>query len=93
MLQLRAQIAAGQAEEVLANIGKDGNAPEFAAVKALAQYSLGSTSNAVSDIESLARAESENTTVQLLGGTILQAAGRTEEALSLLSKHQGSLEA
>ena len=31
--------------------------------------------------------------MQLLGGTVLQAAGKTEEALSLLSKHQGSLEA
>ena len=31
--------------------------------------------------------------MQLLGGTVLQAAGKTEEALELLSKHQGSLEA
>lgn len=93
VLQLRAQIAAGQAEEVLASIGKEGNAPDFAAVKAFAQYALGSTSGAVSEIENLIEADSENTTVQLLGGTVLQAAGKTEEALSLLSKHQGSLEA
>ena len=92
VLQLRAQVAAGQAKEVLADIGKEGNAPDFAAVKAFAQYSLGSTSNAVSNIESLVQTESENTTVQLLGGAILQAAGNTDEALSLLSKHQGSLE-
>lgn len=93
VLQLRAQIAAGQVKEVLASIGKEGNAPDFAAVKAFAQYSSGSTSSAVSEIETLAEADSENTTVQLLGGTVLQAAGKTEEALSLLSKHQGSLEA
>lgn len=31
--------------------------------------------------------------MQLLGGTVLQAAGKTEEALLLLSRHQGSLEA
>ncbi len=93
VLQLRAQIAIGEAKDVLASIGKEGNAPDFAAVKLFAQYSLGSTSNAVSEIESLIEAESENTTVQLLGGTVLQAAGKTEEALSLLSKHQGSLEA
>lgn len=93
ILQLRAQIAVGQAKEVLASIGREGNAPDFAAVKAFAQYSSGNTSNAVSEIESLVETESENTTVQLLGGTVLQAAGKTEEALSLLSKHQGNLEA
>lgn len=93
VLQLRAQIALAQAKEVLANIGKEGDAPDFAAVKAFAQYSLGNTSNALSEIENLVSAESENTTVQLLGGTVLQAAGKSEEALSLLSKHQGSLEA
>ena len=93
VLQLRAQIAVGEAKDVLAKIGKEGNAPDFAAVNAFAQYSSGSTSNAVSEIESLVEAESENTTVQLLGGTVLQALGKTEEALSLLSKHQGSLEA
>ena len=86
-------MAVGETKEVLASIGKEGNAPDFAAVKAFAQYSSGSTSNALSDIENLIEAESENTTVQLLGGTVLQAAGKTEEALSLLSKHQGSLEA
>ena len=31
--------------------------------------------------------------MQVLAGTILQAAGQSEEALSLLQKHQGSLEA
>lgn len=93
VLQLRGQIAAGQAKEVLASIGKEGNAPDFAAVKALAHYASGSTSNAVSEIEKLVEADSENATVQVLGGTVLQAAGKTEEALSLLSKHQGSLEA
>ncbi|CAF9918399.1 hypothetical protein IMSHALPRED_004297 [Imshaugia aleurites] len=93
VLQLRAQIAVGQAKEVLANIGKEGNAPDFAAVKVFAQYVSGSTSNAISEIATLVEAESENTTVQLLGGTVLQAAEKTEEALSLLGKHQGSLEA
>lgn len=93
VLQLRAQIAVGQAKDVLAHIGKEGKAPDFAAVKAFAQYSSGSTSNAVSEIGRLIETESENPTVQLLGGTVLQAAGQTEEALSLLSKHQGSLEA
>ena len=67
--------------------------PDFATVKAFAQYSLGRTSNAVSEIEKLVETESENTTVQLLGGIVLHGAGKSEEALSLLSKHQGSLDA
>lgn len=62
-------------------------------MKVFAQYVSGSTSNAISEIATLVEAESENTTVQLLGGTVLQAAEKTEEALSLLGKHQGSLEA
>lgn len=78
---------------MLSSVKSESNAPDFAAVKALAQHSTGSTSDAISQIESLVETESENATVQLLGGTVLQAAGKTEEALSLLSKHQGSLEA
>ena len=93
VLQLRAQIASGGAKEVLSRIKSEDNAPDFAAVKALAQYSTGSTAEAVSQVDSLVETESGNATVQLLGGTVLQAAGKTEEALSLLSKHQGNLEA
>ena len=44
-------------------------------------------------IEQLIERQSENAAVQLIGGIVLQGAGKTEEALSLLSKHQGSLEA
>ncbi|KAL9098264.1 MAG: hypothetical protein Q9163_006048 [Psora crenata] len=93
VLQLRAQIAKGEAKDVLASIKKEGEAADFAAVKAFAQYSTGKTADAVKAIGTLAESQSENATVQLLGGTVLQAAGKTEEALSLLSKHQGSLEA
>ncbi len=93
VLQLRAQIANGEAKAVLSDIKSEGNTPDFAAVKALAQHATGNTSEAIAQAESLAETESENATVQLLGGTVLQAAGKTEEALSLLSKHQGSLEA
>lgn len=93
VLQLRAQIANGQVKAVLSSNKREGDAPDFTAVKAFAQYTSGNTSAAVSEIEKLAERQSENATVQLLGGTVLQAAGKTEEALSLLSKHQGSLEA
>ncbi|KAL9129422.1 MAG: hypothetical protein Q9217_002127 [Psora testacea] len=93
VLQLRAQIANGQAKDVLAGVKRKGDAPDFEAVKAFALLSTGQTSGAVKAIENLAESHSENATVQLLGGTVLQAAGKTEEALSLLSKHQGSLDA
>lgn len=93
VLQLRAQVASGQAELVLANVGKQSSAPDFVAVKAFAQYSLGNSAAAIRTIEKLADSESENATVQVLGGTVLQAAGKTDEALALLAKHQGSLEA
>ncbi len=92
VLKLRAQIAIGDARGAISNIKKE-SAPDFAAVHALAQYSLGDTSAATKQIEQLLESSSENATVQILGGIVLQADGRTEEALSLLSKHQGNLEA
>lgn len=93
VLQLRAQIASGQAEQVLASLGKEANTPDFVAVKAFAQYAAGNASTATGVVEKLVESASENTTVQVLGGTVLQAVGKTEEALALLTKHQGSLEA
>ena len=90
----RARIASGQAKAVLDDIGKKAdNRPEYAAVKALAQYSLGNSSEAQQEVEKLLEVSSENPVVQVLGGTVLQALGRTEDALGLLSKHQGNLEA
>ncbi|KAI9715387.1 MAG: hypothetical protein M1812_006032 [Candelaria pacifica] len=94
ILKLRAQIALGNTSEVLADIeGEEEDAPVLAAVKALAQYHAGNTSQALEAVEQLASDFSDNVTVQILGGTVLQAEGRSEEALALLSKHQGSLEA
>lgn len=93
VLQLRAQIASGQAERVLAIVEKQTSAPDFVAVKAFAQHTLGNSAAAIRTVEKLAESASDNATVQVLGGTVLQAAGKTEEALALLAKHQGSLEA
>ncbi len=94
VLQLRSQIASGFAEEALADIADEKpDVPDFKAVKALALLATGNTSEALSEAESLASASPENATVQVLGGTVLQAAGKTEEALALLAKHQGNLEA
>lgn len=92
VLKLRAQIANGDAKGAISSIKKE-SAPDFAAVKAFAQYSLRDTSTATKQIEQLVESSSENATVQILGGIVLQADGRTAEALSLLSKHQGNLEA
>ncbi|KAK4148612.1 coatomer epsilon subunit-domain-containing protein [Chaetomidium leptoderma] len=92
VLQLRARVALGQAEDVLADVqGEAGD--ELAAVAALAAQALGETDKAVAAIEKLAQSAAENATVQVLGGTVLQAAGKSEEALALLGQHQGSLDA
>ncbi|MCJ1351439.1 MAG: hypothetical protein MMC33_001423 [Icmadophila ericetorum] len=93
ILQLRAQIASGQAEEVLADVEGEDEVPDLAAVKAFAQYIAGDVDNAVNAVMQLSSANSENGTVQVLGGTVLQATGKSDEALELLMKHQGNLEA
>lgn len=93
VLQFRAQIALGQGADVVRTISSEPSSPETAATKALAQYSTGNDSVAGGPIDQITESAPENATVQILGGIILQAAGRTDDALSLLSKHQGSLEA
>lgn len=90
VLQLRARIALGQAEDALADVEGETD-PELRAVAALAEQALGNSDKAVEIIESLDG--DSNTTVQVVGGTVLQSAGKSEEALALLSKHQGSLDA
>ncbi|AEO56035.1 hypothetical protein MYCTH_2300478 [Thermothelomyces thermophilus ATCC 42464] len=94
VLQLRARVALGQAEDVLAEVqGEADGVPELAAVGALAEQALGRGEAAVETIEKLAQSAGDNPTVQVLGGTVLQAAGKSEEALALLGRHQGSLDA
>lgn len=89
VLQLRARIALGQAEDVVADVqGED--EPELAAVGALAELSLGKTDSAVRTVEKLAASSADNAVVQAVGGAVLQAAGKSEEALALLSQHQGN---
>ncbi|EPS41521.1 hypothetical protein H072_4578 [Dactylellina haptotyla CBS 200.50] len=92
VFQLRAQIAQGNFEEVLAELeGED--EPELAAVKALAKFNTEELEAALEDIEKLAETAPDNATVQIIGGIMLQRAGKTDEAIALLSNHQGSLEA
>ncbi|KAI1262701.1 coatomer epsilon subunit-domain-containing protein [Xylariaceae sp. FL1019] len=88
----RSRIALGQAEDVLSDL-KSETTPEFAAVSALALSALGKTDEAVEAVEKLVESDGENQTVQVLGGTVLHAAGKSEEALALLSRHSGSLDA
>ncbi|KAK2800563.1 hypothetical protein FQN50_008108 [Emmonsiellopsis sp. PD_5] len=93
VLQLRAKIALGQTEEVIADVKAQEDVPDLAAVKVLAQQTAGDEAAALKGAEELAAKNSENATTQVLVGTVLQAQGKSEEALSLLSKHQGNLEA
>ena len=93
VLKWRAQVANGQAKSVMDKLAKEGDSPDNAAVKAFALYTLGKTTEAQEEAETLASTSAENATVQLLAGTVLQALGKSEEALALLSKHQGNLEA
>lgn len=93
VLKLRAKIALGQTEEVLADVEGEEDTPELAAVKALALHRAGDTESALKLAEKLAQTESENGTVQVLCGTVLQAQGKSEEALALLTKHSDNLEA
>lgn len=89
VLQLRARIALGQAEDVLTEVQGE-TEPELEAVGALAEQSLGNNEAAVKAIEKLAETAADNTTVQVVGGTVLQAAAKSEQALALLGRHQGS---
>ncbi len=89
VLQLRARIALGQGEDVIADVQGE-KEPDLVAVGAFAEYSTGQTESAVETIEKLAAESEDNVTVQILGGTVLQAAGKSEEALALLSQHSGS---
>ncbi|KAF2181904.1 coatomer subunit epsilon [Zopfia rhizophila CBS 207.26] len=91
VLKLRSQIALGQAKEVAKELNGE-NTPDLVAVKLLAEYELGN--DVVESAKKLAEQYgSENLTVQLGVGMILSRAGEVEEALALLSKHQGSLDA
>lgn len=89
VLVLRARIALGQAEEVLADV-KGETEPELEVLGAYAEFTLGKVEPALKTVEKLASSAADNATVQIIGGTVLQAAGKSEDALALLSQHQNS---
>lgn len=90
VLALRAKIALGDAAEALEEIKDAESAPEYQAVKAYAEHATGKTADALKVAEELAASAGDNATVQLLAGSVLQSEGKTEEALALLSQHQGN---
>jgi len=89
ILSLRAQIALGQYDDVIADV-KGEKQPELIAVGALAEWQSGNQSRALATAEKLASSYGENATIQILAGLVLQKGGHSEEALTLLGKHQGS---
>lgn len=95
ILQLRARVALGQADDVFSET-KGEKQPELAVVNALALAGQGKTEQAVEAVEKLLSeggdAVVENAIVQVVGGTVLAGAGKGEEALVLLGRHQGNRE-
>ncbi|KAH8670946.1 coatomer epsilon subunit-domain-containing protein [Xylariales sp. PMI_506] len=92
VLTLRARIALGQAEDVIADVQGESE-PELVALGALAEQAAGKSDAAVKTIEELATSAGDNAIVQVVGGTVLQTAGKSEEALALLGQHSGNLDA
>jgi coatomer protein complex subunit epsilon len=89
ILSLRAQIALGNSDDVFADVQGEPE-PDLAAVGAFAELVAGNTASALKKAEKLASSDGDNGNVQVLCGTVLQAEGKTEEALVLLSQHQGN---
>ncbi|KAK3113260.1 hypothetical protein LTR53_009628 [Teratosphaeriaceae sp. CCFEE 6253] len=95
ILQYRAQCALGQYDEVIGNISDSDarSTPDLAAVRTYASYLRQPTDGAVQEAERLAEKQGDNSSVQILCGTILARAEKFEQALQLLAKHTGSLDA
>jgi len=88
---LRASIALGEYDDVISET-TNAETPDLAAANLLAQYLKGNKS-VVDQAKTLAEKEGDVLGVQVCCGTVLADAGMVEEALALLVKHQGSLDA
>ncbi|KAL1387648.1 coatomer epsilon subunit-domain-containing protein [Phyllosticta capitalensis] len=96
ILKLRARLALGQYDAVIEEANAEPRVSDLQAAKALALYLQDAEKNgqaAVAAAQKLAGEAGDNLSVQLLAGSVLANAGLTEEALSLLARHQGSLDA
>jgi len=91
LLRLRASLALGKYDDVLSEV-KGKKVPDLVAAGLLASYLKGDES-AVEKAKMLAEKEGDALGVQLMAGTVLARAGMVEEALAVLAKHQGSLDA
>lgn len=93
MLQLRSLLALGRYDEVLKTA--KGSSPDVKAAALAAEFlkKPSTSSPAVDKAKKLAEANGDNMNVEILVGVILARIGETEEAIALLSKHQGSLDA
>jgi len=89
---LRARIELGEAAEVAAELSIE-TTPELAIVRALALYKAGNVEDAIATAEPIIADNASNTVVQVVGAIVLQLDGKSDEALALLSNHQGSMEA
>lgn len=85
VLQLRAQIALGNLDEVIDEVHQKIE-PEFIALRALAKILKRNEAEALSTVESLGAVKG---IALILVATTLQIAGKSEEALSMLADHQG----
>jgi coatomer protein complex subunit epsilon len=93
MLQLRSRLALGRYDEVL-TIAKGQSSPDMKAASVAAEFfkKPSESSPAVEKAKKLAESNGDNMNVEVLCGTILARIGETDQALALLSKHQGSLD-
>jgi coatomer subunit epsilon len=96
VLQLRARLALGEYDGVISDAkGEADSTPDLAALKVLAEYlkAPDSSEKAISEAEQLSETAADNLTVQICCGTLFAAQGEYDQALALLAKHQGSLDA
>ncbi|KAK9477697.1 coatomer epsilon subunit-domain-containing protein [Lipomyces japonicus] len=89
----RAQIALGDAESVVGELDDTEGSAALAAVKALALFKTGDQDASLEIVEELAETASDDANVQVLGAVVLYLSGKIEDALLLLSKHEGNLAA
>ncbi|KAL9062381.1 MAG: hypothetical protein Q9157_008970 [Trypethelium eluteriae] len=94
VLQLRARLALGEYDGVISEVKGD-STPDLEAIKVLAEF-LKDPENGVSAAqagEQLAEKAGDNLTVQICCSTVFAAQENYEQALALLAKHQGTLDA
>ena len=95
ILKFRAQVALGEHDAVLSSQEvRSSSSVDYETVKVLAQYAkTGGDVKAGDAAMSLVQREGDNASVQVCCGTVLAGVGRYQEAVELLGRHQGSLDA